>query len=85
MSIYEELHLNPESHSPPFYQNSEVRGKILEYSQGLLGRIVTLLKESAINIFTKKLERITLELLKETAIELKYYMDSKFEENDENE
>ncbi|NVM54052.1 MAG: TniB family NTP-binding protein [Candidatus Helarchaeota archaeon] len=78
-SLYEDLHLNPEGTPSFFYYNDEIREKIIEYSQGLLGRIITLLKETAIKIFCDKLpEKITPEILKETAIDLEYTIDSDY-------
>ncbi|MFX1297308.1 MAG: TniB family NTP-binding protein [Promethearchaeota archaeon] len=73
VSVYEDLHLCPSNDSPPFYTKKKIREKILVYTEGLLGKIITLLKETAMKIISEQLpEEITLELLGQIAVELEY-------------
>ena len=72
-TINEDLHLNTEDNNPPFYMNNIIREKIIVYTQGLLGRIVTLLKTTAVKIIEEGLsEKITLDILEKVARYLKY-------------
>ena len=55
-----------------WFQDENIRETILDYTDGLVGKIVELLKESAIMSIRKGLETINVEILKESARELEY-------------
>lgn len=73
VSINQDLPLELNDATQPFYQDERLREGILTYSRGLLGRIVTLVKQTAIKIISEGHPgAITLALLEEKALELGY-------------
>ncbi|HMF34239.1 MAG TPA: TniB family NTP-binding protein [Candidatus Lokiarchaeia archaeon] len=73
VSIEQDLHLLAGESPCPFYEDNLIRARALELSDGLLGCIVTLLKEAAMKIISDGLpEVITIPLLETTAKELDY-------------
>jgi len=64
------LDLNPDIE--PFFMDEGIREYILDITDGILGKVIMLLKETAWNIFYNQWEEIiTLDLLKMTAKQLK--------------
>ncbi len=83
VTVEPDLHLSPREPVCPFYEDDQIRAFILKVSRGRLGRIVTLLKETAMKIILEgHPEVITLPLLEETARELKYFPRSTNVEDD---
>ena len=71
MNLYNDLHLQLPPSRKPFYVDNQIRESIIELTDGLLGRIIHLIKETAIQIIFNELqETITTDLLIQTAEEL---------------
>ena len=74
-SIYEDLYLRPED-SDLYYEDDDILDEILELTDGLLGKIIWLLRDTATKIIEEghvdkeRGEIITIDLLRETAAEL---------------
>ena len=61
----------------PFYKNDEIRETILRLTNGLLVKIIELLKQTAIKIIEDGLEeKITVEILEETAKDMEMVHDA---------
>ncbi|MHA2298268.1 MAG: TniB family NTP-binding protein [Candidatus Hodarchaeales archaeon] len=68
MAIHEDCYLEPGDESKPFYIYDGIREAIIEWTDGILGKIIYLIKCTAWTIIEEGLpERITYELLQEAA------------------
>lgn len=52
MSIWEDCHLRPSEDQMRFYSNETIRNQILQLTDGLLGKIVLLIKRIAVNLIS---------------------------------
>lgn len=72
MSIWEDCHLHPGENQKRFYSDEIIRNQIIQITDGLLGKIVLLLKRIAVNLISNgQPEIITTDQLITTAKELK--------------